>query len=93
VRPDGVVVDAPLFDDPIGLAERREQVLVQALVAEPAIEAFDEGVLRRFARRDVVPFEDARYCRVFSLGTRMRIQRLASSARVACFAGLIQDST
>jgi len=38
VRPDGVVIDPPGFDDPNGLLEVGEQVLVEALVAQPAVE-------------------------------------------------------
>src|SRR5207302_9239424 len=34
-----------------------KQRLVQKLVPKPAIEALDKGVLRRFAGRDVVPFD------------------------------------
>ena len=36
VRSVGVVVDPPVFDDPAGLAEVREHVLVEALVAQAA---------------------------------------------------------
>ena len=32
-------------------------MLVQAFVAEPAVEALDEGVLDRLSRRDVVPLD------------------------------------
>jgi hypothetical protein len=32
-------------------------VLVEALVAQSAVEALDEAILHRFARRDVVPFD------------------------------------
>jgi hypothetical protein len=55
VRTHGVVVRPPCLDDPSGRSERWEQVLVQALVAQATIKAFDEAVLLRFARRDVVP--------------------------------------
>ena len=39
------------------MGERAEQRFVQQLIAQPAIEAFDEGVLLRLARRNVVPFD------------------------------------
>lgn len=39
-----------------GLAERREQDLVQHLTAEPTAEAFHEAVPYWFAQRDVRPF-------------------------------------
>jgi len=54
VRPDVVVVDAPALDDGAGLGQGGEDLLV-GLVAEPAVEAFDEAVLLRLSRRDVMP--------------------------------------
>jgi hypothetical protein len=57
VRSVGVVVDPPFFDDLTRLLEVDEQVLVEALVAQPAVEALDESILHRFARRDVVPLD------------------------------------
>ena len=59
MRSVGVVVDPPCFDDPAGLVEVAEQVLVEAFVAQSAVEALDEAILHRFARRDVVPFDAA----------------------------------
>ena len=41
------------------MGERAEQRLVQQLVAQTVIETLDKGVLLRFARRDVVPFDTA----------------------------------
>ena len=38
------------------MGQRREESLIQELVSQPPIEAFDEGVLDRLARCDVVPF-------------------------------------
>lgn len=38
------------------MAQGREQRLVQELIPQSAIEAFDEGVLDRLTRCDVVPF-------------------------------------
>jgi hypothetical protein len=32
-------------------------VFVEAFVAQAAVEALDEAILHRFARRDVVPFD------------------------------------
>src|SRR3954451_10558052 len=57
VRSVGIVVDPPCFDDLTRLFEITEQVLVEALVAQPAVEALHEAILHRFARRDVVPFD------------------------------------
>ena len=39
------------------MGERSEERLVQQLVAQPAVEALDEGILLRLARCDVMPFE------------------------------------
>ncbi len=52
-----VIVDPPGLDDLSGFGQPVEQVLIETLVAQPAIEAFDEGVLGGFARRDVMPFD------------------------------------
>ena len=56
VRPDGPVV-LPLGDQhgPC-LHHGGKQPLVQALIAQPSVEAFDERILCRLARRDVMPF-------------------------------------
>ncbi len=43
VRPVGIVVDPPFLDDLASLVEVDEQVLVQALVAQAAIEALDRA--------------------------------------------------
>ncbi len=53
VRPDGVVVDAPPFDEDLRLAEREEDLGVQQLVAEAGVEALDIAVLPRRSRLDV----------------------------------------
>ncbi len=39
------------------MRHRGEQRLVEALVPEAPVEALDEAVLHRLARRDVVPFD------------------------------------
>jgi hypothetical protein len=44
-------------DDLAGLVEVGEQVLVQALVAQAAIEALEKAILRRLAGCDVMPFD------------------------------------
>jgi hypothetical protein len=50
VRPYSVVVESPCLDRVAGIAEIGEPVLVQTLVSELAVEAFDEAVLDRLAR-------------------------------------------
>src|SRR5256886_4951032 len=57
VGPDGVVVEPPFGQSRSGMRERAEQRLVQQFVAQSAVEAFDERVLRRFAGRDVMPVD------------------------------------
>jgi Helicase conserved C-terminal domain len=39
------------------VGERGEDGLVEQLVTQSSVEAFDEGILLRFAWRDVVPFD------------------------------------
>lgn len=51
---------AVLIADPIrnlgaGVVEAEEQGFVEKLISHPAVEAFKEAVLHRFARRDEVP--------------------------------------
>ncbi len=50
-----IVVDPPIFNDVPGMAIASEQVLIEAFVPQAPIEAFNEAVLHRFARSDVVP--------------------------------------
>ena len=57
VRSVGVVVDPPFFDDLACLLDVGEQVLVEALVTQSAVEALHEAILHRFAGRNVVPFD------------------------------------
>ena len=52
MRPDLVVVDPPLLDDPARIVERFEPVDVEAFVAELPVEALDVGVLVRLSRVD-----------------------------------------
>lgn len=53
----GVVVDPPVFDNLPGMSIVGEQVLIQAFIPQPAVEAFHEDVLHWLARCDVVPFD------------------------------------
>jgi len=57
VRAVEIVVDPPLFDALAGITVAAEQVLVEALVPQPSVEAFHEAVLHRLAGRDVMPFD------------------------------------
>ena len=50
-----VKIDAPRCDQLTGVSEAVEQVLVQALVPHPAVEAFDKAVLHWLAGGDVMP--------------------------------------
>ena len=51
----GVVVRAPGGQRCAGMVQGREQGLVQKLVTQAAVEAFDEGILGRLSGRDVMP--------------------------------------
>ena len=53
------VVVTPARDDLAGMAVTPEQMLVQTFIAQPTVERFNEAVLHRFARRDVVPLDAA----------------------------------
>ena len=57
MRPCRVVIDPPGFGDARGVTETVEDVLIQALVAQPAIEALDEDILCRLSRHDLVPLD------------------------------------
>src|SRR4029450_8688589 len=52
MRTQGVVIDAPRFDQRAGFGDARKPVLVQAFVAKLPVEAFNKGVLDRLARSD-----------------------------------------
>ena len=47
-----VVLAAPRLDESLDVRQTREPMFVEALVSEPAIERFDEGVLGRLAGFD-----------------------------------------
>lgn len=51
----GVVVLAPGGQRDAGVMQRREQGLVQEFVPQSTVEAFNEGILGRLSRGDVVP--------------------------------------
>src|SRR3954469_313094 len=57
VRSVHIVVDPPFLDAVVGVPVAAEEPLIEALIAQSANEAFDEAVLHRFARRDVVPLD------------------------------------
>ena len=62
MRPDGVVIVAPKGDLAAGVVQRVEDLLVQQLIAQAAVEAFDEGVLLGLAGIDVVPGDVVLVC-------------------------------
>ena len=57
VRPVGIVVHPPFFDQPASGRQVAEHVLVETFVPEATIQALDEPVLHRLAWRDVVPLD------------------------------------
>ena len=52
-----VVVGAPCCNQVAGMAQSREQLLAQALIAQAVIEAFDDAILQGIARFEVVQFD------------------------------------
>lgn len=50
-------VDPPGFDNAPRHRQAPKQMLVEAFIAEAAVEAFHEGILDRFAWRDAVPLD------------------------------------
>lgn len=71
VWPDELIVAIPVRQRVMGIIEREEDRLVQQLVSEFAVEAFDEGALRRFAWCDFKPIN--------ATVLRPRIAQLVSS--------------
>lgn len=57
MRPGVIVVGAPCRNHAAGLAQRREQVFVEAFLAHPSVEVFDQTVLHRLAWGDVLPVD------------------------------------
>ena len=56
VRPDGIVILPPGDKHGPCLRHGGKKRLIEASIAQPAVEAFDESILGRFARRNVMPF-------------------------------------
>ena len=56
VRPILIELLSPGADLPASVPEISEPLCVQALVSQPAVKAFDVGVLNRFARLDMDQF-------------------------------------
>ena len=54
MKPDSIVVISPSIDHVLGLGERRECFLIEALVLQPAVEALDVCFLHRLFWRDEV---------------------------------------
>lgn len=52
-----IVIVTPRRDQLPGVAQVGEQVLVETLVSQAAVEALDEAVLHGLSRRDVVPLD------------------------------------
>lgn len=57
--PDAIVVEAPGTEDHPSMPRGGQQCFVQALVSQPALEAFVEPVLLRLTWRDVMPLDVA----------------------------------
>lgn len=57
MRPDVVVVVSPEGQLSAGISQAVEDFLVEAFVAQTAVERLDVSVLLRFAGVDIVPFD------------------------------------
>jgi len=57
MRPDVIVVVPPSVEHEADVGQRREQRFVEAFVPQAPVEAFDEAILHRLARRDVMPLD------------------------------------
>jgi len=72
-----VVILPPRLDDRARFRQAAKHVLVQAFVAQLAVEALDEGVLHRLAGLDVVPAATSfSWSRILSLGISRAANRL-----------------
>ena len=54
VRAEMVVLVAPVIDEEASFGQGTEPMLVETVITEGAVEAFDEGILHGFAGLDVV---------------------------------------
>lgn len=59
MRTQMIVVEAPTRDDLPRFGQIQECMLIQALVPESAVEAFNVSVLHRLARLDIMPSHPA----------------------------------
>lgn len=57
VRPHMIVVVPLGIEHEAGVSDRREQRLVEAFVPKAPVEPFNEAVLHRLARRDLMPLD------------------------------------
>ena len=83
MRSHAIVIVAPRGEYRAGLGERREARLIQALVAQPAVEALDERVLLRLAGLDVVPV-DAGSLAPGQSGSHCRASSLRTASSASC---------
>lgn len=57
VRAVMIVVVAPRGNQMTSMAEVGEEMLVEAFVPQPTVEALDQPILHGLARRDIVPLD------------------------------------
>jgi len=73
VWPELVVILPPGFDQMARFGEPEEEMFIEALIAQTAVERFAEGILDWFAGRDVVPVQSpggpAQHCVAGKFGT------------------------
>ena len=84
MRSEAVVVAPPCFDRFSCMSEAAEEMLIEAFVSQPAVEAFDEPVLHGLARLNVMPF-DLALLLLLKNGVRCQLRAVVADdhARVA----------
>ncbi len=56
MRAFGVVAGCPNGDDDTSMGQVAEYSLAEQFIPHPSVDTFDEAVLHRIARRDILPF-------------------------------------
>ena len=84
MRSQSVVVAPPCFDGFAGVGEAAEEMLIEAFISQPAVEAFDKPVLHGLAWLNVMPLNTALFLRVKD-GVRRQLRAVVADhhARVA----------
>ena len=65
----GIVVNSPCFNQFSGCRQGREEVLIEALISEAPVKAFDKAVLHGFTWCDVMPFNLCHFRMAFEVSS------------------------